>query len=138
MKVDISDVGGAYQIFVAEDNSSVYVRLLSNEVIRTDDENQYTFYQYPRKGLVGVGHHSPGPINPTSTEGNTIMSAPSDSTTDTTPATSYGYALDGRRVSKAGAVNMKYLYDGENVVYELWDDMTVNASTTPVWTLLHS
>ena len=41
------------------------------------------------------------------------------------PATTYGYTLDGRRISKAGAVNMKYLYDSENVLYELWNDKTV-------------
>ena len=88
MKVDISDAGGAYQIFVAEDNSTVHVRLLPNDAVGMDGDIPYTFYRYP-----------------------TIP--------DTTPAASYGYALDGRRVGKAGAVNMKYLYDGENVVYEL-------------------
>ena len=109
-----------------QDTQSIYVRLLSNDVIGTDDENPYTFYQYPRHNwLVGVGTVGSGPINPTSSNGNTILSSTTDSTTDTTPATSYGYALDGRRIGKAGHVNMKYLYDGENVIYELWEDMTV-------------
>jgi hypothetical protein len=53
----------------------------------------YSYYStyldgYKVNWLVGVGTPGTGPINPTSTEGNTIMSAPSDSTTDTTPATS--------------------------------------------------
>ena len=80
---------------------------------------------YKVNWLVGVGTTGGGPINPTSSNGNTIMSAPAETTADTTPATSYGYALDGRRVGKAGAVDMKYLYDGENVIYELWDDKLV-------------
>jgi hypothetical protein len=36
MNIDISDVGGPYQIFVAEDNSSFSVRLISNDAVGTD------------------------------------------------------------------------------------------------------
>ena len=86
MKINLSEPGGAYRVFVAEDNSSVYVSwTLSNDVIGMDDEEPYTFYQDPRMGLVGVGTPGTGPINPTSTEGNTIMSSDTESTTDTTP-----------------------------------------------------
>ena len=129
MDLDMSSIGGAYQIFVDQDTLSIYVSwTLSNDVIRIDDEEPYTFYQYSRHSwLVSVGTVGGGPIGGPSSagDGDGLMASTSEQTADTTPATSYGYALDGRRVGKAGYVNMKYLYDGENVVYELWDDMTV-------------
>ncbi|MBU4145211.1 MAG: RHS repeat-associated core domain-containing protein [Candidatus Thermoplasmatota archaeon] len=213
VKVDHAEQGGAYQIFVAEDNSSVYVRLITNEVIRTDDDFLYIFYTYPRKNRLtavtypdgtqtqyqydlrnnlvqttqlsggtitdttysdydienrllssgnttyeydnngnmilgntnyryystflngykvnqlvsvgAVGGPGPGPDPCSVSGGDTLLASSSLETQESTPATSYGYALDGRRVGKAGAVDMKYLYDGENVVYELWDDKTV-------------
>ena len=50
-----------------------------------------------------------------------IEQRPSASPSDTR-ATTYGYALDGHWVSKAGVVNLTYLYDGENVICEIWDN----------------
>jgi RHS repeat-associated protein len=83
---------------------------------------------YKVNWLVGVGTVGGGgggdEENSAGEDPVTLNSATSPTTRDTR-ATTYGYALDGRRVGKAGYVNMKYLYDGENVVYELWDQMTV-------------
>jgi RHS repeat-associated protein len=125
--------GGRYFIHVDQDTLSVYVRLLSNDVIGTDDEEQHIFYQYPKHNwLVGVGTVGGGiDPNPSSIEDGhmTLNSAPADESLDETPATSYGYALDGRRIGKAGAVEVKYLYNGQNVIYELLANRTIRYTT---------
>jgi len=46
MRVDINEAGGAYQIFVAEDNSTFCVSLLPNDAVGTDDEYLYSFNTY--------------------------------------------------------------------------------------------
>ncbi len=150
MTIEIIE-GGWYYIHVNQDTLSVYMSwTFSNDVIRTDDGESYIFYKSPRKnrltestfldgykvnGLISVGTIGGGgggdeqqsageePVTMSST-------APSEPQDDTTPATSYGYALDGRRVGKAGHVDMKYLYDGENVIYEMWDNMLVRFTTS--------
>ena len=48
------------------------------------------------------------------------------------PIVSYGYTMDGRRIGKAGDVDVRYLYDGQNVVYEMWGDGSKVRYTHPL------
>jgi RHS repeat-associated protein len=125
--------GGRYLIILGESNSSV-LRLLTNDIIGMDDEYygyQSTFFNGQKvNNLVSVGTVGGGgggnTQNSVGDEPVMLNSAPSitPNLVDTR-ATTYGYALDGRRVSKAGVVNLTYLYDGENVIYEIWDNKLV-------------
>ena len=94
---------------------------------------QSTFFNDQKvSNLVSVGTVSGGgggdEMNSVGEGPITLNSNPTTSPSDDTPATTYSFAMDGRRVSKAGAVDLKYLYDGDNVIYELWDDKTVRFS----------
>jgi RHS repeat-associated protein len=134
LNFELTENGGAYEIFVDESNLSVYVRLIPNDIIGMDDEYygyQSTFLNGLKQNmLVSVGTVGGGgggdEQNSVGEEPVTLNSAPSTnpSLVDTR-ATTYGYTLDGRRVSKAGVVNLTYLYDGENVIYEKWDNKMV-------------
>lgn len=75
-------------------------------------------------GTVGGGG---GPVINSAGNEPIIFGSTTEATTedDVTPATTYGYAIDGRRIGKAGAVDVWFLYDGDNAIYELWDDKLV-------------
>jgi|GEM_PF-6315919 len=58
MIIDYAGTGGTYQIFVTENNSSVYVRwTITNDVIGTDDENPYQFTGRQYDAESGLYHY---------------------------------------------------------------------------------